>query len=106
MKALIRWRRPYPADLNAYEHEHDHPLVMRYALPDDYLAPVMQLLTRERLNNRQLEAAAQIIAAAVQAHGSANPHVSYSRDRSHYTSRRNGHTTSPACTPMTGLCRP
>ena len=63
--------------------ERDHPLVLRYLVPEDFSAP----LALRKASPRLEAARAQIAAIALDRARQEQPWVSYSRNRNHYAQR-------------------
>ena len=71
--------------------ERDHPLVLRYLLPEDFAAP----LTLPKVSLRLEEARAQIAAIALDKARHEQPWVAYSRNRNHYAQRGSRYDERP-----------
>src|SRR3954449_4183752 len=63
--------------------DRDHPLVLRYNLPKDWLQP----LALPSASARHEQARAQIAAIALDKARHQQPWISYSRNRNHYSRR-------------------
>ncbi len=68
---------------NDHAEERDHPLVLRYLLPEDFTAP----LPLPKVSPQLDAARAQIAAIALEKARHEQPWVSYSRNRNHYARR-------------------
>src|SRR4051794_4041508 len=71
--------------------DRDHPLVLRYKPPEDWLQP----LALPSASARHEQARAQIVAIALDKARHQQPWISYSRNRNHYSRRSRRYDEHP-----------
>lgn len=81
-RARRRRNAHLPSDTALSNEGRDHPLVLKYLPPEDFLKPLGISVTGR--HGRIIE---QIVAAALDKAWNSNPWVSYSRNRNHYRKR-------------------